>query len=164
MSDSYTILLRAGGDAAPGCSREEILRRLRSVPKLQEKGEGRLEFGEADEHGVMTLALLGPDPQLLESIEIRIPRPWVMENGPQVFALVFMIQGWTDWEVYDPQIDSTLHREAVLQGLVAMRQARMQERGQRVPEPRIQDAGGDTGDEIPDAGDAGSKKARWRFW
>ncbi|HKI83622.1 MAG TPA: hypothetical protein VKA63_04730 [Candidatus Krumholzibacteria bacterium] len=76
---------------------------------------------------------------LMRSIEISIPRFWIKARGPQVFAIVFMMQGWTGFEVYDPQIDSTLERETVLQGMVAMRQAQLENQGLRVPKPRLKD-------------------------
>jgi hypothetical protein len=188
MSELYRILLRADEAESRTLPRAGVRERLRSVPKLvaksTEHGDEHHEFGEADEHGVMTLTLRGPDRETLSAIEVEIPRPWVMDNGPQVFALVFMLQGWTDWEVYDPQIEGTLHREAVLQGLVAMRQGRMQEEGKKVPRPRLEDAGtrepekapgaesaeADSPGPRPDAASAPStpstrtRKRRWRFW
>jgi hypothetical protein len=69
-----------------------------------------------------------------DSISIHIPRPWVMERGPQVFALVFMTAEWCDGEVYDPQIEDTLQKETVLQGLVAVRQAQREQEEPSAPE------------------------------
>lgn len=137
MSEFYRILVRGDDAESSTLPRSAVRDRLCAVPKVVLREGDLHEFGEADEHGVMTLQLHGPDEETLSSIEVMIPRPWVMQMGPQVFALVFMVQGWTNWEVYDPQIDGTLQREAVLQGLVAMRQARMQEEGRKVPEPKL---------------------------
>ena len=81
-----------------------------------------------------------------------------MERGPRVFALVFMLQGWTRWEVFDPQLGDTLQREAVLQGLVAMRQAQMEKEGARVPRPVVE------GDESGASSSSGSRRKRWRWW
>jgi hypothetical protein len=78
-------------------------------------------------------------PDLMRSIEISIPRFWIKARGPQVFAIVFMMQGWTGFEVYDPQIESTLERETVLQGMVAIRQAQLENQGLEVPKPRLKD-------------------------
>ena len=61
-----------------------------------------------------------------------MPRAMVVEKGPRVFALVFMLAEWAKWEVFDPQIDDRLQKEAVLSGLVAMRQA---QRDQEAPTP-----------------------------
>jgi hypothetical protein len=69
-----------------------------------------------------------------ERIDIRIPRSWVMERGPQVFALVFMTAEWCNGEVWDPQIEDTLQKDVILQGMVAVRQA------QREQEPRTTQA------------------------
>jgi len=167
----YHLHLRPG--EAPAASAEDVARRLPSIPQVQAAGPGLFRFGEGDEDGVMELRLRG---EPLQSVEVTIPRAWVMERGPQVFALVFMVQGWTGYEVYDPQIDDTLQREAVLQGLVAMRQARRDQEGGRVPEPELnepasgphqasQDRLGrplrpaeDEDDEAP------RRKSRWRFW
>ena len=182
MSECYQILIRADEAESQPLPRAELRQRLLSVPKLVALDEDHFEFGEADEHGIMTLLMRGPDPQRLSAIEVQIPRPWVMESGPQVFALVFMLQGWTDWEVYDPQIEGTLQREAVLQGLVAMRQARMREEGRQVPEPRFEgdpsglaaseEGGPDPAyeplsreeDSPPEDEPSAPPKRRWRFW
>ena len=100
-------------------------------------------FDEADDAGVMELDVfvrrngVRVDPRDVrddeadrcDEVEIRMPRPWVMAKGPRVFALVFMLAEWAKWEVFDPQIEDVLHKEVVLSGLVAMRQAqREQER------------------------------------
>jgi len=101
------------------------------IPTLSAAEPGRYVFGEADEHGQMDLRFApeGAD-GTFDRIEVRIPRPWVHAKGPQVFALVFMTAEWIGFEVHDPQIDSVLQKEAVLQGMVAMRQAQLdQERG-----------------------------------
>jgi len=139
--------------------------------------ERQYEFGEPDEHGVMSIGLgrggdQTPDDHF-DKIEISIPRPWVQSNGPQVFAIVFMIQGWTDWVVYDPQIGDTLQREVVLQGLVAMRQAQMEtDANARVPRPELKMPPGEpappllTPDEPsrPSPAPPKSSRRRWRFW
>ena len=67
-------------------------------------------------------------------IRIRFPRLWVNDRGPQVFALVFMIAEWCDGEVYDPQIDDTLRKDVVLQGMVAVRQAQREQDMKSAPE------------------------------
>ncbi len=129
-ASSYALCLRpsARSDAA-GSSHESRARLLR-IPGVVEVSEGRYEFGEADEHGVM-----GLDYHDL-SIEVSVPRPWVQERGPQVFALVFMLAEWLRWEVYDPQIEDVLVKEAVLQGMVAMRQAQREAEARGHPSRR----------------------------
>jgi len=181
LSEIYRIVIRKDASESESLPREALRQRLRSVPRVLARDEDRHEFGEADEHGVMSVSLRGSTPDALSAIEVEIPRAWVMNSGPQVFALVFMLQGWTDWEVYDPQIEGTLQREAVLQGLVAMRQARMQEEGRRIPEPRLVDDaepsesadGGlnpayqpSSSRSIADVEDSNPapRKRRWRFW
>jgi hypothetical protein len=70
-----------------------------------------------------------------DEVEVRIPRPWVIERGPRVFALVFMLAEWAKFEVFDPQIGDNLQKEAVLSGLVAMRQAKREHEARRSDEP-----------------------------
>ena len=127
--------------------------RLSSIPGVRSLGAGRFHFGEEDEDGVMSIRLASAG-EVLETIEVSIPRVWVKERGPRVFALVFMLQGWTQWEVFDPQIDDILEREAVLQGLVTVRQAQMEKEGGRVPKLRLEE----------DPAATSSKKKRWRWW
>ena len=67
-------------------------------------------------------------------VRIRFPRPWVNDRGPQVFALVFMTAEWCDGEVYDPQIDDTLRKDVVLQGMVAVREAQREQEMKSAPE------------------------------
>ena len=172
MSELYRILLRKDEAESMSLPRAEMRGRLGAIPGVIARTENDFEFGETDEDGVMELRLCGSEAEELSRIEVEIPRAWVMQNGPRVFALVFMVQGWTGWEVYDPQIEGTLQREAVLQGLVAMRQARMQEEGRRVPEPRLDNSPTafapaterTTTDATADDEAAVPKKRRWRFW
>lgn len=127
-----------------------MVRHLTRIPGVVETGPDRYAFGDEDEHGVMQLDVFvrrngaRVEPQDVrddeadrcDEVEVRIPRDWVMAKGPQVFALVFMLAEWADWEVFDPQIDDTLQKEAVLSGLVAMRQAQRQaENPQADPAP-----------------------------
>jgi hypothetical protein len=56
-----------------------------------------------------------------------------MERGPQVFALVFMTSEWCHGEVWDPQIEDTLQKDVVLQGMVAVRQAQREQERQFAP-------------------------------
>jgi len=164
MNPNYRILLRPREAQNQELECAAVREKLRAVPGISAQ-DGRLHhFGEEDEHGVMTISLSAGSadegtsradrspaegsssvrgvesaPDTLRSIEMSIPRYWIKARGPQVFAIVFMIQGWTGWEVYDPQIKSTLERETVLQGMVAMRQAQLENQGLRVPKPRLKD-------------------------
>jgi hypothetical protein len=113
----YHLVIRArdGQEFDPGAGLLES--RLGRIPGVVVEADGQFRFGEADEHGVMEI-VASP-----ERIDIRIPRPWVMGRGPQVFALVFMTAEWCRGEVWDPQIEDTLQKDVVLQGMVAVRQA-----------------------------------------
>lgn len=143
MSSTYTLLLRSDAAHSRPAEREGLVGHLTRIPGVVETAPDRYAFGDEDEHGVMELdvyvrrngarvepADVGDDEaDRCDELEVRIPRPWVMEQGPRVFALVFMLAEWARWEVFDPQIEDTLQKEAVLSGLVAMRQAqREQER------------------------------------
>ncbi len=147
----YRFQLRPPAAGAPVTIRS-ILDRLPSIPGITSRGDGFFHFGDEDADGVMGIRLQAEGDEL-RRIEVEIPRPWVMQRGPRVFAIVFMLQGWTGWEVYDPQIGDTLEREAVLQGLVAMRQAQMEQQGGKVPRPRVED----TVEPAP-------RRKRWRWW
>lgn len=133
MDAIYRLELRDPANPAPGLARAEIERKWQKIPTLSEAEPGRFVFGDADEHGQMDLRFDPADAaDTFDRIQVQIPRAWVHARGPQVFALVFMTAEWIDFEVHDPQIDSVLQKEAVLQGLVAMRQAQLeQERGDR---------------------------------
>ncbi len=169
MEAPYRIVLRPPSTAAEGVSRPEpsveatevsrleLEERLVAIPGVRRLEDGSYEFAEEGDRGAMGIRFLPAEGQL-ESIETEIPRPWVMERGPRVFALVFMLQGWTRWEVFDPQLGDTLQREAVLQGLVAMRQAQMEKEGARVPLPVVE------GDESGASSSSGSRRKRWRWW
>lgn len=135
----YILLLRSDATHARSTDRATLLAHLLRIPGAAQSGEhpDRFEFGDRDEHGVMTLELFvlragsrvpaaevrDDEAPRCDGVEIGIPRPWVLERGPRVFALVFMLAEWAKWEVFDPQIGDTLQKEAVLSGLVAMRQA-----------------------------------------
>lgn len=137
MADIYTLLLRSDASYARPAEREGLLRHLTRIPGVVERAPDRYVFGDEDEHGIMELdvfvrrdgARVEPrdvsddESARCDEIEVRVPRPWVMENGPRVFALIFMLAEWAKWEVHDTQIDDTLQKDAVLSGLVAMRQA-----------------------------------------
>jgi len=131
MDDAYRLILRDPEAGSPPRSREEIEVKWQRIPTLVPAEAGRYVFGVADEHGQMDLCFLPEMPsQSFERIEIQIPRAWVHARGPQVFALVFMTAEWIGFEVFDPQIESVLQKDVVLQGLVAMRQAALEkERG-----------------------------------
>jgi len=137
MADIYTLLLRSDASHPRPAEREGLLRHLTRIPGVVERGPDAFVFGDEDEHGIMELdvfvrrdgARVEPrdvrddESARCDEVEVRVPRAWVMENGPRVFALIFMLAEWAKWEVYDAQIDDTLNKEAVLSGLVAMRQA-----------------------------------------
>ena len=145
MSETYTLLLRSDERHSRPADREGLIGHLLRIPGAVETAPDRFEFGDADEHGVMELdAFVHRDGQRLrpedvrddeagrcDEMEVRIPRPWVMERGPRVFALVFMLAEWAKWEVFDPQIGDSLQKEAVLSGLVAMRQAQREHEAAR---------------------------------
>jgi hypothetical protein len=164
MKPDYRILLRPREAQSPQLECAPVREKLRAVPGISARDERLHHFGEEDEHGVMTICLSaghagqgaaasdrssaetgspGPEDEsaadLMRSIEISIPRFWIKARGPRVFAIVFMMQGWTGFEVYDPQIESTLERETVLQGMVAIRQAQLENQGIEVPKPRLKD-------------------------
>jgi hypothetical protein len=128
-SPHYELLIRARPEGGFNAAPEMIDRRLGSIPGVTETGPRAWNFGEPDEHGVMEIHSLETG-----EVSIRIPRPWVVPKGPQVFALVFMISEWCDGEVFDAQIEDTLQRETVLQGMVAMRQAQREQELKSAPE------------------------------
>jgi hypothetical protein len=97
---------------------------------VRHEAHDRYEFGDRDEHGVTEIERRDDG-----EVEIRVPRPWVMARGPQIFALVFMTAEWCSGEVYDPQIDDTLRKDVVLQGLVAARQAQREKASPEVAAP-----------------------------
>lgn len=113
----YRLTLRPSSSAEATDSPHSVSDRLLRIPGVTRIDSGCFRFGEADEHGIMQLDFEG------EAIEVVVPRPWVQDKGPQVFALVFMLAEWLHWDVYDPQIEDVLKKDVVLQGLVAMRQA-----------------------------------------
>jgi len=117
----YHLVIRArdGQEFDPDAAMLES--RLGRIPGVSVLGSGQFRFGEADEHGAMEI-VAGPG-----GVDIRIPRTWVMERGPQVFALVFMTSEWCHGEVWDPQIEDTLQKDVVLQGMVAVRQAQREQ-------------------------------------
>lgn len=125
----YELLIRARpqGDfkSDPGM----LETRLGRIPGVTSDGERRWTFGEPDEHGAMEIEALETG-----QVRVRFPRAWVNERGPQVFALIFMTAEWCDGEVYDPQIDDTLRKEVVLQGMVAVRQAQREQETKSAPE------------------------------
>jgi hypothetical protein len=146
-SELYLLLLRSDPTYARWAPRDALRDHLRRIPNLMHQGDDLYHFGEQDEHGVMQVEFqivrdgeqIPPDSWTEEDkercngVEVRIPRAWVMDRGPQVFALVFMIAEWYGWQVFDPQIGDTLQKEAVLQGLVAMCQRRLQAEGRGGP-------------------------------
>ena len=125
----YELLIRARPEGGFQPDPDMLDARLGRIPGVSSAGPGRWRFGEADEHGVMEIAAL-------ETGEVRIafPRAWVNDRGPQVFALVFMAAEWCDGEVYDPQIEDTLRKDVVLQGMVAVRQAQREQELKSAPE------------------------------
>lgn len=137
MSEIYRLTLRSDPSYSESLPRDELAGRLAKIPGLRDEGGGIYRFGEPDVYGVMEIELARrhegvlsrgatqDEAGLYNVIEVRVPRHWVMEKGPQVFALVFMMAAWNRWVVYDEQIQDTLQKEAVLQGLVAMRQAKL---------------------------------------
>jgi hypothetical protein len=147
VSDIYRLTLWSDPDGSRELPRRELANRLARIPNLEEASVGLYHFGERDEDGVMEIELLlirdgekipltepaGDDGGSYNRIEVRVPRSWVMAKGPQVFAIVFMMAEWNRWAVYDEQIEQTLQKEAVLQGLVAMRQAKLEAEGRGGP-------------------------------
>jgi len=138
-SSLYRLRIRPhpGADFDP--DPERLRARLLRIPGVSQTADGRFEFGDRDEHGVTEIECLSGG-----EIEFRVPRPWVMPRGPQIFALVFMTAEWCSGEVYDPQIDDTLRKDVVLQGLVAVRQAQREGETPAPPDP-------DTPSEAPPA-------------
>jgi hypothetical protein len=148
MSETYTLLLRSDAGHARAAEREGLIAHLTRIPGVVERGPDRYAFGDEDEHGIMELdvfvrrdgARVEPEDvrddeaATVHEVEVRVPRPWVMEHGPRVFALVFMLAEWAEWEVFDPQIDDRLQKEAVLSGLVAMRQAQREQEARKAGE------------------------------
>lgn len=129
QSTHYELLIRATADEDFRPDPGMLDTRLGRIPGVSPHGERSWQFGEADEHGIMEIEALETGP-----VRIRFPRPWVNERGPQVFALVFMAAEWCGGEVYDPQIDDTLRKEVVLQGMVAVREAQREQETQPAPE------------------------------
>lgn len=126
--ERYRILVRPEGDDSPPASVEQLSSRLLRIPTLERAGERRFRFGDEDEDGRLELELEGGEGDRFERASFSIPRGWVPRKGPQVFALIFMVRDWLGFEAYDPQIDDVLNKEAVLQGLVAMRQAELNQK------------------------------------
>ena len=134
----YTLLLHSDAARSTSTDRADLLARLRRIPGVEPSDDrvDSYEFGDRDEHGVMSLELFvcrdgtrvpaadvtDVEGERCDEVEVRIPRAWVLDRGPRVFALVFMLAEWAKWTVFDPQIGGTLQKEAVLSGLVAMRQ------------------------------------------
>ena len=125
--EDYQLVLRPTLEDQDPLDQTLLRERLLRIPGVIARGDGVFQFGEIDEHGAMIIQARD------ESIETAIPRAWVHERGPQVFAIVFMMAEWHAYEVYDPQIGEVLIKEAVLQGLVAMRQARLEAEGRGGP-------------------------------
>lgn len=137
-STFYTLLLRSDAARSTSTDRADLLARLRRIPGVEPSDDrvDSYEFGDRDERGVMSLELFVcrdgarvPAEEVTDEagsrcheVEVRIPRAWILDRGPRVFALVFMLAEWAKWTVFDPQIGDTLQKEAVLSGLVAMRQ------------------------------------------
>ena len=147
MSDFYQLLLRGEEACSIPASIDDIALHLGRIPSRRRSSARSFEFGEADEHGVMKLefqasqdgAQIAPDDEITtHCLDITVPRAWVHERGPQVFAIVFMAAEWLGWTVYDPQIEDSLQKDDVLQGLVAMRQARLVAEGKMSGEDRVQ--------------------------
>jgi len=147
----YHLVIRArdGQDFDPDAAMLES--RLGRIPGVSVLGSGQFRFGEADEHGAMEF-VAGPD-----GVDIRIPRTWVMERGPQVFALVFMTAEWCHGEVWDPQIEDTLQKDVVLQGMVAVRQAQREQEQRTAPGPP-------PAEQVPPADPESSARARRPWW
>jgi hypothetical protein len=125
----YELLIRGRGEGGFKADPEMLQTRLGRIPGVTESGPRSWAFGEPDEHGAMEIEALETG-----QIRIRFPRLWVNDRGPQVFALVFMTAEWCDGEVYDPQIDDTLRKDVVLQGMVAVRQAQREQDMKSAPE------------------------------
>lgn len=148
---TYVLLLRSDASHARASESSRLTAHLARIPGVDESTNAArtYTFGEIDDHGQMTLEFftcrgprrIAPGEETAEErdrcdeVEVRIPRPWVIERGPRVFALVFMLAEWAKWEVFDPQIGDTLQKEAVLSGLVAMRQAKREREARRTDEP-----------------------------
>jgi hypothetical protein len=131
-TQDYQLLLRPSGGAQQDRPVEELQSKLLRIPTLEQIDARHYEFGEADAAGIMTLALQAgakDASDTFERIEIAVPRAWLPARGPQVFAIVFMAAEWLGWEVYDPQIEDTLKKDVVLQGMVAMRRAQLDREG-----------------------------------
>jgi len=129
--DRYHILIRPLDDGDGDASVADLAARLLRIPTVERDGERSFRFGDADDDGQMLFELEGGAADRFERVAFSIPRGWVPRRGPQVFALVFMVRDWIGFEAYDPQIDDVLNKEAVLQGLVAMRQAELNQKERR---------------------------------
>jgi hypothetical protein len=132
-SSHYQLFIRPRPGAEFDADERMLSSRLGRIPGVEESGPGAFRFGEPDEHGVMEIEWREDG-----EIAMRVPRPWVHERGPQVFALIFMTAEWCDGEVFDPQIDDVLRKDVVLQGMVAVRQA---ERERAAQAPSVEPSG-----------------------
>lgn len=149
MSDTYILLLRSDATYQRPAEREGLLQHLTRIPGVVERAPDQYVFGGEDANGRMELDVLvrrdgarvepsdvrDDEADRCDEVEVRMPRDWVIENGPRAFALVFMLAEWSDWEVYDPQIDDTLQKEVVLSGLVAMRQQQREAEAKATGQP-----------------------------
>ena len=127
----YELVIRARAGTPFDPDPAMLAGRLERIPGVNVEGPGRFSFGEPDEHGRMEIQAQTEPAR----IGIRFPRAWVMDRGPQVFALVFMAAEWSGGEVFDPQIEDTLRKDVVLQGLVAVRQAQREKESPGPPPP-----------------------------
>lgn len=118
--EPYALTIRARDGAPFRAGPELVGERLGRIPGTSNPAPGHFTFGAVDEHGQMEFVVD-------ETIGIRIPRPWIRERGPQVFALVFMVAEWCQGEVFDPQINDILQKEVVLQGMVTVREAQREQ-------------------------------------
>jgi len=132
MSDRYLLWIRKDADESASSSCGELADRLLRVPTVVQRDARHFAFAEPDEAGQVEIELFeGDDPDTFCRVIFDVPRAWVPAKGPQVFALVFMTASWLAWEVFDPQIDDTLQKDVVLQGLVAMRRAQLDSEGEK---------------------------------
>jgi len=132
VSDRYLLWIRRDAEESASSSCEELAERLLRVPTVVQSDGRHFVFAELDESGQVEIELVeGDDPATFSRVVFDVPRAWVPAKGPQVFALVFMTASWLAWEVYDPQIEDTLKKDVVLQGLVAMRRAQLESEGEK---------------------------------